>query len=415
MKSKLAINGGTPFIKDGLKNRYNIGIEEKNAVNKLFDEAIESGQAFGYNGEKEEQFCNDFVKLMGGGYADGVNSGTNAVYVALRALELEPFSEVIVSPITDPGGIMPIVLNNCIPVIIDSAIGTYNMDPLKIEEKITDKTKAIIVAHITGEPCDMHAIMEIAKKHDLLVLEDCAQAHLCELNGQLVGTFGHVASFSTMFGKHFNTGGQGGVVYSTNEDVYWKLRQYADRGKPFGLEDGSTNVVASLNFNMDELSATIGIEQLKKLPKLVEKRRQLVKYMATQLHKLKTISIPTLIDGSNPSYWFLRLEIDNSKISVSKNEFLEAVIAEGVQLLADYSFAQPHLMDWYINKKAYGTKGFPWTAPQYGKSDASDIICENVAKTCATCFNLHLYESWTEIEINQIIDAFKKVEDEYCQ
>lgn len=415
MKNTLAINGGKPFIKEGLKNRYNIGIEEKNAVNKLFDEAINSGQAFGYNGEKEEQFCNDFVKLMGGGYADGVNSGTNAVYVALRALELEPFSEVIVSAITDPGGIMPIVLNNCIPVVIDSAKGTYNMDPLNIEEKITDKTKAIIVAHITGEPCDMKAIMAIAKKYDLLVVEDCAQAHLCELNGQLVGTFGHVASFSTMFGKHFNTGGQGGVVYTTNEDTYFKVKQYADRGKPFGLKDGSTNVVASLNFNMDELSATIGIEQLKKLPGLVKKRRELVKYLASQLDKLQTLSIPVLIDGSNPSYWFLRLVVDDSKLTVSKNEFLEAVVSEGVQLLVDYSFAQPHLMDWYINKKAYGTKGFPWTAPQYGKGDPSNLVCKNVADTCKSCFNLHIYESWTEKEINQIIGAFKKVEDEYCQ
>jgi len=415
MSNELAINGGEKYIKNGLKPRFNIGEDEKKATIELFNKAIESGNAFGYNGEAEELLCDKFCKLMGGGYADGVNSGTNAVFVALRALELEPFSEVIVSAITDPGGMMPIVMNNCIPVVADTEGFSYNIGPKQIEEKITDKTKAIIVAHIMGEPCDMEGIMKVANKYNLKVVEDCAQAHIATLNDKYVGTFGHVASFSTMFGKHFNTGGQGGIVYTTDKDIYWKIRQHADRGKPFGLEDGSTNCVAALNFNMDELGATIGVVQIDKLTKLVDKRRNLVKYMKSKLNETKTLSASKIINGANPSYWFLRLQFDASNITCTKDDFLEAVIEEGVLLLKDYSIAQPYLMDWFKNKKAYGNSKFPWDSNDYKGNYSNEFTCNNANDICKKCFNLHIYESWTEKEIDLIIGAFKKVEKVYIK
>jgi dTDP-4-amino-4,6-dideoxygalactose transaminase len=410
---QLAINGGLPVIKGALKNRYNIGTEERDAVMAMFDKAIESGQAPGYNGAEEEQLCRDFAEFMGGGYADGVNSGTTAVFVALRALELEPFSEVIVSPITDPGGIMPILMNNCIPVVADSAPGEYNTNAAMIEERITKYTRAIIVAHIMGEAAPMPEIMELAEKYDLKVIEDCAQSHGCELNDQYVGTFGDVAAFSTMFGKHFNTGGQGGMVYTKNEETYWKIRQQADRGKPFGLEPGSTNCVASLNFNLSDFSAAIGIEQVKKLKGLVDRRRKFVSILNEKIKGLKSISTPELPKGSKPSYWYYRLKFNDSAVSYSKNEFLSAVEAEGVQLIKDYTFARPYMMDWFVNKKAFGTGGFPWTAPQYKGKYTGGFDCPNVDKALNECFNLHVYESWGEEEAELIYKAFEKVEKAY--
>ncbi len=414
-KKKLAINGGPKVAPNGLKNRFNVGIEEKNAVMRMFDEAIESGQAPGYNGPEEERFCKDFASLMGGGRADGVNSGTTAVYVALRALEPEPFSEVIVSPITDPGGIMPIVMCNCIPVVADSAPGEYNTGAKQIEEKITPDTSAIIVSHIMGEPADMPGIMKVAKKHGLKVLEDCAQSHLAELDGKLCGTFGDVAAFSTMFGKHFNTGGQGGVVYTKNEDTYWKLRQYADRGKPFGLEAGATNCVASLNFNLDEISSAIGIEQLKKIRGIVDARRNFVKILSKKLEKLESISVPAVDEGTKSSYWFLRLKFNEDAVDCGKTTFLDAVEAEGMPLIKDYSFARPYLMDWFINKKAFGTQGFPWTSPQYKGEYKNGFDCPNAEKALKECFNLHIYESWGEEEAELIFRAFQKAEQAYIK
>ena len=141
---------------------------------------------------------------------------------------------------------------------------------------ITPQTSAIVVAHIGGEPADIENIVAVAKKHGIPVVEDCAQAHNAKLNGKLLGSFGDIGAFSTMFGKHHCTGGQGGLVYTKDEELYWRIRRAADRGKPFGIEKPNGNVTASLNFNMDEIAATIGRVQLKKLPSIVERRRAIV-------------------------------------------------------------------------------------------------------------------------------------------
>ncbi|MCK5759501.1 MAG: DegT/DnrJ/EryC1/StrS family aminotransferase, partial [Clostridiales bacterium] len=334
---------------------------------------------------------------------------------ALRSLDIEPFSEIIVSPVTDPGGIMPIVMSNCIPVVADAAPGCYNTNAEQIEKMITQYTKAIIVSHIMGEAADMPAIMKLARKYNLKVLEDCAQAHGSKLNGQYVGTFGDVAAFSTMFGKHFNTGGQGGMVFTKSEDTYWRIRQYADRGKPFGLPDGSSNCVASLNFNLSDMAAAIGIVQLKKLKGLVDSRRKIVASLSKKFASLKTIEVPEILEGSEPSYWFFRLRFKSGVVNCEKVDFLSAVEAEGVTLLKDYSFARPFLMDWFVNKKAFGTDGFPWTAPQYKGSYTEGFDLPNVNDSLNESFNLHIYESWGEEEAELIFRAFEKVEKAYTE
>ena len=157
---ELAMNGGTPAAA-GLPPRGHMGKEEKAAVDALFDEMIASGNAPTYHGKQEEAFCKEFAEYLGGGYADGVNSGTNSVFVALRALDLPPFSEVLFGCITDNGGVMPIVMNNCIPIPVDTVPGSFNIGPEQIEARITERTSAIVIAHIMGEPADMPAIMKV--------------------------------------------------------------------------------------------------------------------------------------------------------------------------------------------------------------------------------------------------------------
>ena len=202
-KDKLAINGGTPAVNFPLKPRGHFGEEEQASVLRLFSQAIRSGYAPGYNGKEEDAFCKEFASYLGGGYADGVNSGTNSVFVALHALDLPPFSEVIVGPVTDPGGIMPIVMLNCIPVVADAEPGSFNTGAAQVEACITPRTSAIVIPHIGGAPADIKAIMKVAKKHKLPVVEDCAQAHGASVDGQKVGTFGTYGAFSLMFGIRF--------------------------------------------------------------------------------------------------------------------------------------------------------------------------------------------------------------------
>ena len=305
-ESDLAINGGKPVRDKPLPTRSLIGQEEKDAAMKVFDEAIESGQAFGYGGKYEEQYDNAFAEFMCGGFADGVNSGTNAVYVALGALELDAFSEVIVPPISDPGGVMPVCLLGCVPVMADAHPDSFNTSAEQIKKVISERTKAIVVAHITGEPVDMDPVMELAEKHNLYVIEDAAQAHGAEYKGKLIGTIGHVAAFSTMLSKHHCTGGQGGIVYTRDEKLHWRAKRFADRGKPFNMEDQKFNVHAGLNCNSNELSAAIGIAQLKKLPGIIKKRQKIGETMKQKVKENCTaISMGLQVADTKPVYWLM--------------------------------------------------------------------------------------------------------------
>ncbi len=411
-KKMLAINGGPQAITHPLPSRGSMDHREKAAVDALFDKAIAEGSAIGYNGAEEAALCEEFANYIGVKYADGVSSGTNSVYVALRALNLPPFSEVIVSAITDPGGIMPIVMCCCIPVVADTKKGSYNTCAEEIEKMITPLTKAIVVAHIGGEPADMVEIMELAKKYDLKVVEDCAQAHHAKLNGKFVGTFGDIAGMSTMFGKHHNTGGQGGIVFTDNEELYWRARQCADRGKPFGLPAGSTNCRANINSNLSEIGAAIGRVQLRKLPGFVEGRRRVVAKLTEAFKNIPSVKIPELSAGAEHSYWWWRLGINFDGLSCTKEEYLDALMAEGVMLISDYSFAFPHTLDWFKNKVAFGDDGFPWSAPQYTGKYGMGCVFEtpNAKEATKLFYNLYVYESWTDSDIEMIVNAYAKVD-----
>ncbi len=409
-KEKLALFGGKSIRSIPFPERFLLGEEEKKAVAAVFDKAIASGIAIGYQGQEEESFCNAFTRFMGGGYADGVNSGTNALFVALRALDLEPFTEIIVSPITDPGGMMPIVMNNCIPVIADTQPYSLNTGPQEIEKLITPYTAAIVVAHIAGEPCDMTGIMKIARKYKIPVIEDCAQAHGATFKGRLVGTFGKVAAFSTMFGKHFCTGGQGGIVYTRSKKIWQRARQMADRGKPFGLPPGATNCVASLNFNLNELQAAIGRVQLKKLPRIVRRRRLFVFRLRHVFKNLKAVSIPDPLPGSKPSYWFLRMRFHPEQVRCDKETFCKALVAEGMPVGASY-FHLPHFQDWYRYRRVFGKSGYPWASPDYRGDKTRTFPCPNAIAGEKILFRLSISESWGESEVRDIWRGFKKVED----
>lgn len=413
---KLAVDGGPKVRSRPWPPRRLIGKEEKKAVAALFDRAIKSGNAFGYNGPEEKAFCEQFASFMGGGYADAVNSGTTAVYVALRALNLEPFSEVIVGPVTDPGGIMPIPLLGCIPVVADAAPGSFNTGPEQIEKLITPLTSAILVAHIQGEPADMDGILRVAQKHNIPVVEDCAQAHYAAINGRLAGSFGKVGAFSTMFGKHFCTGGQGGVVFTRDKAVYENCCRVSDRGKNFFMPPGTTNPVASLNYNLNDLSAVIGSVQLKKLPAIVGKRRQFVQWLRNGFKGLKAVSFPDQVKGAHPSWWHLRLKFHPEAVTCAKAAYCKALGAEGLPGISVNYNAMPHLYDWFKNKRVFGTSKLPWSSPLYkGGYAEGRFECPNAAKAIVDHFILTIYESWGRREADDIIKIMSRIEKAYSR
>ncbi|MFW6153655.1 MAG: DegT/DnrJ/EryC1/StrS family aminotransferase [Planctomycetota bacterium] len=401
---RLAIDGGPKTRTKPFPVRRLYGKAEKQALTRLVDRAMTDGsRVMGYNGPQEEAYCREFAEFLGGGVADGVNSGTSAVYVALQALELPPGSEVIVPPITDPGSVMPVTVSGRVPVPADTAPGTYNVGAEQIAARITKRTSAVIVAHISGLPCDMDAIMKVARRHKLRVIEDCAQSHGATWKGRPIGTFGDIAAYSTMFSKHHGTGGQGGIVFTRDEDLYWRVRRWADRGKPFGLGDrpADDNVVASLNFNMDELHACIGRVQLRKLRTSIRRDRAVASVIADGCReKLRTVRLLEPPPGGEGVYWFLFLGLDLDKLNVDKSAFVDALRAEGIP--ASHSYCRyPVRMHWNAPTPAAATR--------YRKRHP----LPNAEAVDASHFRLMIHEGWTKRDAADVVRALVKVERAY--
>jgi perosamine synthetase len=411
----LAIHGGPRLRVEPFPARGHIGPEEKAAVDALFDHAIETGSAPGYNGDEEIAYCEEFAAYLGGGYVDAVNSGTSAIYVGLKALNLEPFSEVVVSAVTDPGGMMPIPLLNLIPVVADTAPGSYNSGPEQIEALISPLTSAIVVAHIAGEPADIEGIMAVARRHNLPVLEDCAQAHGARINGRFVGTFADVAAFSTMSGKHHCSGSQGGLVFTKSEELHHEIRRQSDRGKPFFLPAGSTNSTAALNLNLNDMAAAIGRVQLKKLPDLAARRQVVVAGLGEGIDDLPTLSLPPLIPGAEATYWFLRMRFHAEYATCDRDAFCQALIAEGLPINPSYRAALPHTMDWFVNRRVFGRSGYPWSSPDYKGDRDRHFPCPNAHAVMENHFNLHIHENWSGADIDDAVAIFSRVDEYYCK
>lgn len=395
---RLALHGGEPIRTRPWPARAHIGTEEKAAVDALFDEALATGTAIGYGGTQSEAYAAEFAALLGSGCAHPVNSGTTALYVALRALDLAPGSEVVVGAVTDPGGIMPITLAGCVPIVADTAPDSFNTGPAEIAARLTPRTRAIVVPHIGGEPAAMEEIAVLARRHECRLIEDCAQAHGARLRGRPLGTFGDVATFSTMFGKHCCTGGQGGMVYTENRELHQRVRWMADRGKPYGLPAGTGHQVASLNFNLDELHCAIGRAQLRKLPATVARRRALANAVFQACTDLDTLAQPATPAGAEPSYWFLRLRLRLDRMNGTKSEYLDSLSAEGMApVFADYAGAAA-----------------PWTSPWFRTCAATEpVVCPNWQRVDANHFRLEVHEAWRDADVRDAIRILTKVDNAF--
>lgn len=409
----LAIEGGTPVRVEAWPKRHLFGREELQVVQDLFTAAMETGDAIGYGGPQEAAYEEAFAAFMGGGHADLVNSGTSAVYVALGGLELEPAGEVVIPPITDPGGAMPVALLNLVPVVADAAPGTFNAGPQEIEAVLTPYTKAILVAHIAGEPADMDPILELAASRRLPVVEDCAQSHGALYKGRPVGALGTVGAFSTMSGKHHATGPQGGVVFTRDEDLYWRCRRFADRGKPFNSEAGS-NVRAGLNLNGNDLSAAIGRVQLERLPGTIARRRQFAGQVHERIAGLRAVRPGRELANTEGVYWFMRFRVDAEQLTVSKDEFARAVAAEGIPVSPSYRHI-PAEAKWFRERLVFPPSDYPWGLPAYQGDRHATFPCPAAVEATGTHFTLSIHENLGESEADDVAAALAKVEQAYLK
>jgi dTDP-4-amino-4,6-dideoxygalactose transaminase len=411
---RLAVDGGAPVRAEPMPRRIVVGEDERRAVMALFDREMSQGGGFDrYGGTEVDAYEREFAAYLGTRYATAVSSGTAAIHSALGALRPEPGQEVICAPITDPGAVMPVVWLNCVPVFADVDPDTFNLDPRSVAERFTERTCAIVVTHLTGQPADMDPILEIARRHGRPVIEDCAQAHGATYRGQKVGGIGRIGAFSLMGGKHTNAGGQGGMVVTDDEELYWNAKRFADRGKPFNSAERH-GLFLGLNYRMTELEAAIGRVQLTKLDRVVGRRRALVAALAERIRGLEAVRLGRVADGAEHVYWFVLLKVDAARLRVSKDEFARAVAAEGMPVRPSYDFVI-YEAPWVRDRQTFGRSGWPWTRTPEGRAMRYEGSCPNARRAIETHMVLDMHEGFGEREVEEIAAALGKVERAYLR
>lgn len=401
------VHGGPRVRRWPWPRRRHFDRRERQAVIDVIDREIYRGGAIVYGGVEENAYCEAFANYMGGGFADAVNSGTNAVYIAIRALDLEPGSEIIVPPTTDAGGTMPVVMNLCIPVPADSAPGSVHTSVDQIRAVMTEPTSAIIVAHIAGHPVDMDPILKLAAERRIPVVEDCAQAHGALYKGQMVGSLGAIAAFSTMFAKHHATGAQGGVVFTKDPRLFAKVKRIADRGKSHDERGNQANVLASLNFNQDEISMAIGRVQLEKLPGAIMARRRFVSLVETGLSNVEGVSFVGDPPGCSSSYLFMMLRLEFSRLCCDSHEFASALREEGIDGVdAGYSI-YPTDQPWHKEGLVFGTSRLPWALGEDAVPRHYEL--PNARQANRGLVRVDIHESLGPREARELVAAIEKI------
>ncbi len=420
---ELAIKGGKPVRTKFFPPYNTIGKEEKEAVLKVLDSGNLSqflgawGSDF-LGGPTVRRFEEAWCKAIGISHSVSVNSNTSGLFAAMGACNIQPGDEVIVSPYTmSASAIAPMVYGG-IPVFADIDSDSFCLDPKSIESKITPYTKAILVVHIFGHPADMDTIMEIAKKYQLKVVEDCAQAPMGKYKGKYVGTIGDIGVFSLNYHKHIHTG-EGGVIVTNNKELAEKLQLIRNHGENVVEAKGETDLtnMVGYNYRMTEVEAAIGIEQLKKLPSLLERRLENAEFLHHSLGSIHGLSSPPWVDKDSLHTFYVQpLKYDQQKLEVHRNDFVNAIKAEipsaalrETAPLISAGYVKPlYLQPIYQQRVSVCS----FNCDHYkGFVDYSKGICPVAEKMHFTELITHEYmrPGMTKSDLKDVVNAFEKV------
>ena len=327
--AKLAINGGVPAAKDWIPTRWPIYDDRER---KALIETLESGSwcCMRKPDSKVGNFEREFAEYIGTKYATCVNAGTSALELGFRSCDIEPGDEVIVTAVSFVASASAIVLAGGVPVFVDVDPETYQMSPDAVEAAITDRTRVVETVHYGGYPADMDRIREIAEKHNLFIVEDCAEGHGTEWKGKKIGSLGDIGAFSFQMGKNLTCGDGGAMTYS-NDELAVSCYSYSRYGNIPGGER-YVHYIPAGNFRMSEFLGAILSVQLSRHPEQTEIRYQNGEYFAQEVEKVGGISAlkrdPRI---TKRGYYFYFLRYDSSKWGgVHRNKFREVLAAEGV-------------------------------------------------------------------------------------
>ncbi|MCU0550261.1 MAG: DegT/DnrJ/EryC1/StrS family aminotransferase [Leptolyngbya sp. Prado105] len=371
----------------------------------LVSEAIRSGTLTSTKGTFVKTLEKRFAEMLGVKYAYACSSGSGAVHTAIAAIDPEPGDEIITTSITDMGALTPILYQGAIPVFADVDPKTWNVSAETIEKCITDRTKAIIVTHLFGNPCDMSAIMALADSHGIPVIEDCAQSFLATHADQPVGTIGKIGCFSLQQGKHITTG-EGGIV-TTNDDALAR-RMFLFINKAFGYGDPNPDhYFIALNSRMCELQGAVAVAQLSKLWGCVEHRRIAAKKMTQKLQGLAGIETPYCDERNTHVFWKYCLRVDSSIVPDGAVGLAKKLKERGIFSAPRYIQKPAFQCVIFEQQRTFGNSRFPFTL---ARPEAVDYSPEKFPGTFAgleAVLVLPWNEAYTDEHIDYIANAIR--------
>jgi len=429
MAEKLAINGGPKAIPKPLPGWPQFTEEIIQAATIPLREGapnywtnrkgkLKDGKVGSHGMEFEEKFA----EWEGSRYAISCATGTAALHIALGGFNIGPGDEVIVPSYTFIASSMCVVQIGAIPVFADVVPDNHTIDPKDIERRITKRTRAIIPVHLYGCVCDMDEIMAIARKHNLIVIEDCAEAHGSTYRGKKVGTIGHAGAFSFCQSKHFTTGGEGGMVVTNDENAAWIMRSFRDHGYDVEKRMSLLELEAHLpyihrrigwNYRMTEMQSCIGIAELARLdnwniPRRVRNHRILVEELKNEP---AVANVEYESDIKKCVFFVFPIILDMEKLTCDIHQFIKALEAEGCPC-GPVLWPQSYKEDVFRKHVGLGRFNFPFESKEYTDPESvryADVHLPNAARYQTNTFFTVVHPMLEEEHMRQIARAIKKV------
>ena len=404
--SKLAIDGGTPTVTAETPPWVRWGDLEREQL----DEMIDQPSLFYWNGPQTALLVERFRQRYPLEHVMACSSGTAALHVAVAAAGVGPGDEVITTPVTDMGTVIGILYQQRVPVFADLEGDRYNLDVADVARKITPKAKAILAVHLGGNPCDMAALKNLADQHDLVLIEDCAQAWGATYRDRPVGMIGHIGCYSLNDFKHIGCG-DGGIVASSDERFGPKLQMFADKAYDRASNRRAVEVLAPNN-RISEPQSAVAAVQMTRLEGIVQKRAELSRMLTDRLADVPGILLRREDPEDFCSCWFYMFRIDTARLTCDRDRFAAALAAEGCACWVGY------LETPMYRYPLFRTEGFfagRWPAKELGLTtmDYSKVNLPEAEGICRTSIHVTIRENLTAEYVEQSAKAVAKVADFY--
>lgn len=371
---------------------------DQDASGRTFDEteiayiteALRSGTLTTTKGKFGKLLEQKFAEKVGAKYAYACTSGTAAIHIAVATINPNPGDEIITTSITDMGALTPLMYRGVVPVFAEVDPKTLNVTAETIAAKISERTKAIIVTHLFGNPCVMEPIMALAKERGIPVIEDSAQTFLAKSGDKFAGTIGDIGCFSLQQGKHMTTG-EGGMVVTNDEKLARHMFLYINKAWGYG-DANPDHYFMALNYRISELQAAAALGQLEKLEECVDNRQRTAAMLTDLLEGIDGVETPVIEDNATHVYWKYCLNVDDSKIEGGSPALANLLKEKNIFSAPRYIVKPAFMCQVFQEKNTLGDSQFPFNLAREG---AVDYEMENYPLTAKALHDV-LVLPWNE-------------------